>query len=278
MNVTNETCSFSNGTRSHLIANFYLLSMWSVGGSLYFLVEIMKKSGVTNKFFLLPSISLICALAFIFIDLNLFFITDICDDLRNGLEVTQYVLDSLTTISLELAYFFRLRVVINSAKRTGAVSPVLDYLSYLLLFVPATWVVCDILTIVALFNEDLKKKADGKFSQYIFGSWNLALAINDLIMHFGFMIFVLKLTSTATLKMRNKLILVATLLSFNSFGVMIGSIWNFINPDVGRVLIYSFWLSNTFVFLFLNKTVGNVTKHGAKSAQKLNQQQQYERF
>eukprot|EP01126_Amoeba_proteus_P001373 TRINITY_DN10393_c0_g1_i1.p1 TRINITY_DN10393_c0_g1~~TRINITY_DN10393_c0_g1_i1.p1 ORF type:complete len:277 (-),score=34.23 TRINITY_DN10393_c0_g1_i1:388-1218(-) len=269
--MTDYNCTTTtNGTEtnSNPVANFYLVALWSVSGSLYFLGEALRKGGAVNRFFVLPLVSMLCAVSFIFIDLNLLFVTGLCDDVRRRLMVAEYALDTPSSIALDLAYFFRLRVVIDAAKDTGSISPLLDKLSYLLLVVPLSWPACDILSIVSLYHDNLGNMAGGKFAQYVIGAWNIALALNDLVMHFGFLIFILKLAATATVKMKRRLIVVAILLSSNSFGLMAGAIWNFFNAQVGTILIYSFWLNNTFVFLILNKTVGMALKRTPSSTSK----------
>eukprot|EP01126_Amoeba_proteus_P012222 TRINITY_DN15020_c0_g1_i2.p1 TRINITY_DN15020_c0_g1~~TRINITY_DN15020_c0_g1_i2.p1 ORF type:complete len:480 (-),score=66.30 TRINITY_DN15020_c0_g1_i2:283-1722(-) len=246
-------------------ANFYLISLWSVGGSLFVLGVMMKQPNWhVNPFFILPSITLVAATTFVIIDLNFLINRDISEKTARGLIVTQWCVDAISTICIELAYFWRLRVAVQVAIRVHSIPFWVEYVLWVMLIPPLSYPICDIIAICALYSPTLANAANGKLVQIVTGVWAIIVALNDLFMHGGFIIMVLNMAmgkkDAAVQAHKRSLVVIAIILGINPLGYLIGGIVNLIepSPQIGTILIYSFWLNNVFVFLLLNLAISRL--------------------
>ena len=165
-------------------------------------------------------------------------------------------------------YAFRLKLIVNSGISTGAIPSVYKILVLIFFIIPAIYIVCDILAIIAIYNNKLSKLSEGKFTQYVFGAFNIALISNDICMHFCFVYFLLKQIQNVSKKERRNIIIFSMFLCSNSFAHLAGCIYNFFYPLVGTIWLYTFWLNNVLVFLILNIMITKTLKKRKKQFSK----------
>lgn len=262
--TANATCTPAESDyfqRDEPVANLYFVALWSTGASFTLLIQAKDKR---SRFFWLPLIALVMANIFVWIDLN-YSIQQIKYSDLNALTITQLVVDYFTSIALGWAYAFRLRLIVFSGVATGAIHPFWAKFVLLFFIIPATYVACDILGIIVLYDSDLAAKADGEFQTYVFGAFNVALIMNDLFMHISFCYLLLTQLKTVNDVRRRRFIFISVLLACNSIGHLAGCVYNFFNSTVGTIWLYTFWVNNTLVFLLLNKTIASTLRKGSRT-------------
>jgi hypothetical protein len=254
-NETNTTAPLQNNNG---VANFYLVALCSVGLSLRGLLKMKKYN---TPFFYLPMTSLLASIAFIFLDLNQLFYPDMDEHTKKIIGTTMCVLDLFGSISLQFAYYLRLRMVVKAARTTRSIPRWLDLASHLFLLCPISWPVADAIPIWCIWDEEAARMSGGRLSQQVTGAWNLLLAVNDLGMHIGFVFGVVHMLSLRGKKKKDAIYL-ATLLCVNSLGLVAAAVMIFFDAQIGTILGYSFWLNNVLVFLVVN----SILRHAKSSS------------
>jgi hypothetical protein len=251
------------------LVNIYLISLWTVGGSAWLIFTTFRNHGwqACNSLIILPIIAWIATLAFIILDINLvLYQTSITPSNSIKIQTTQWVLDCPSAVALHFAYYFRLQVALQPAKEMKNAPPFLDRLSRAFLVVPISWPVYNTLAICYLWIPELQTWARGHFLNIVVGVWNIGSAVYSIFMHCGFVWVVIRMIGDNPLRKRLKatLIIIAAVLVFNPFGLLMGSIWSFWDLPTGTVIIYSTWLNEVLVYLLLNITI----THGLAQLQK----------
>ena len=236
----------------------YVVGLWSVGASCLLLAK--KKDFYRSHHFYLPLISLFCSTTFITIDLSIYIFPVTKHDTLEGLITTQLLLDGITSMALGMAFFLRLKFMMDTAKKTSLFNAFAYWAVNVFAIVPMLYWVVDVVGIVALYVPDFAARCNGHVTQYAFGSGNIALSINDLGTHATFVYVLLSQMKSCASKLRKRLILTTVFLSLNSMGLLTGAIWSFFNGQVGTVIAYVFWINNVFVFLILNVSINQVFK------------------
>src|SRR3989338_3665899 len=106
---------------SNPVVILYVVSLWSVGASCMLLAK--KKDFYRSHHFFLPLISLFCSTTFITIDLSIYIFPITKESSLVGLVTTQLVLDGISSSSLGLAFFLRLKFTMHIAKKTSLFNP-----------------------------------------------------------------------------------------------------------------------------------------------------------
>jgi len=260
MNITNNN-SLPEPTPAsghYYIYSLYIFSLFSFGASaqnLYLLAR-TTKTGWKNTFVILPFITLITATSYIFLDLQRAFSGGFDDETSRQVSVAQYLLDFPSSVALQLALWLRLRVLLRAESKLGSF-PILEQLSKILLVIPFTWIIADIMGIIGLYKEDYLE-----ISVKIVGIYNILTGVYDILLHSGFIyLFVSRIPSMKKNKQqKKKIIAVAVFICLNSVGLAFGGIYSFFDAVAGYVIIYSTWLVEVFVFMMLNDIVGSILK------------------
>src|SRR3989338_9026493 len=162
----------------------YVVGLWSVGASCLLIEK--KKDFYRSHHFFLPLISLVCNTTFITIDLSIYIFPVTKHTTLEGLITTQLVLDGITSMALGMAFFLRLKFMMNTAKKTYLFNAYAYWAVNLFAIVPMLYWVVDVVGIVALYAPGFAVRCNGRITQYSFGSGIIALSINDIGMHAAF--------------------------------------------------------------------------------------------
>lgn len=256
-NVLNPFDIFIAVNQNHIRgwANVYFIGYATIGVSLALFANLIQRGQWKSPFFFFPLVTFCCACVYNTLDFNLAFMVMTPEAIR-AFYTVEATLDAPSSICMDLAYWLRMRVLLDAQKKTGKLHPILDYGSYLLLYVPLLWLVTDLVNIFSLWLPDMIEWNQGnKFT----GSFNIALAINETIMHFYFVYQIIKGISGAA-KSKDICFLIATSVALSSMPLMLGAgaIVMFFQPIIGSYIMNSAWLSNVAVFLCLNRAIRKV--------------------
>jgi hypothetical protein len=166
-------------------------------------------------------------------------------------------MDWVATVPIDLCYFLRLRILLNADLQFRKNTGFIRYGSLIFLVIPVTWITVDVIGILSIFSSKYNEPA-----VYIFGIWNIGLALNEMVMHSFFVIAIIQHIRRRSQKGILKLSLLSAFVIFNSGILLAGGLTNIFNTQIGATLAYSSWLVNIWVFLALNETV---TKINAES-------------
>lgn len=261
------TATYRESRSINAIANLYLFSLAFVSVSIYLLVLFLKKHSWKNKFFWLPLLHLVNATIFVVIALNIIFVPVTDEDTLTGLNVVLYVVDAISTVSLGLAFFLRLTLLVNSAHSLGQISSATRYASWVLVVPALLFPISSIIGITCLFNQDLAAQADGKICQYITNSFNIAFNLFEVIMNSIFSAVLIKQAGMAPPAIRHRWILASVLLSLIPIVGVAGSVVSFFDAFIGTAISYCCWLIDNSAYLLMNRLLSKGFKSYGGSAQ-----------
>lgn len=247
------------------VLTLYVASLFSAGPTVNLLYKNWKRRGVT-LFFVLPLIALASIIAFMVIDLNLAFSHPefpAHSDTSKILVTVQALLDAISGVALGWAYVLRLRVVVNTSVYLGELPYWVGLAVWVTAIMPTIYPASDIVSIVAQWTDLASTCCGGHLTTYLYGSFNVAFALHDLIMEFS-LAHILFSRTLIDPRRRKRLLIVALSLSIVSAGLMAGAIVTFFNNTLGVQIIYAFWLVNVWVFMETNRILGK-TLEGKKS-------------
>lgn len=247
------------------VYTLYLAAFFSAGPAITLLWKNYQRRGLTS-FFLLPLIAFISIIIYMVIDLNFAWShprisTD--SDTYRRLSTVQFVVDAISGVALGWAYVLRLRIVINTSVQFGEMPYWLGLLAWFTAVMPTIYPASDIVGIVVTWDESLATCCNGNLTTYLYGSFNVAFALNDLIMECA-LAYILFSRTLIDRQRKRRLIVIAMALSLDSAGLLAGAIVTFFESQLGVQIVYSFWLVNVWVFMETNRVLGK-TLEGKKS-------------
>jgi len=218
--------------------------------------------------FFLPLLSMLTSICYIFLDFQRALL-NLTPNQTLGINITQYVLDFISSVTLEFVLWYRLHLFLQAEGKLGSFT-VLIHATKILLLLPLSWIVVDVFGILALFDTKYVNT-----SAAISGAYNGLTGIYDILLHSIFVyLLVTRISSIRKSPKRvRKLKTVAVCLCMNSLILTFGGFYNISDSRVGGVIIYASWVAEVYVFLILNDTfshmmsvkAGDTLKEGPKT-------------
>lgn len=176
--------------------------------------------------------------------------------------IVLYILDWIATVPIDVCYFLRLRILLLADLSFRKYQSVIKIVTLGFLIIPVTWIVVDIIGILSIFSTSYNVAA-----AYVFGIWNIGLAINEIIMHSFFVGVIIRHIRRRAAKDMVRLIFLSIFVVLNSGILLAGGVVNIYNSQIGSTLAYSSWLVNVWVFLALNATVNKFSNDQGDTSQ-----------
>jgi hypothetical protein len=245
------------------VYSLYPLAFISVGGALPLMHRVYQRHGV-SRFWVLPLISMIFSMLYMQIDMNRAWggtmISTFNDDV---LSVIQNLCDMFSSVALGWAYVFRFRVVVRAwVNMPSSSAPKwIAHLSWIVAIMPIIYPTVDIVGIIGIYDSWIGSECcGGTLVNDVYGAFNIAWAINEIIMEISFAVILVKWMHSVSKTRKRVFLLTAVALSVDSVGMLAGGIVSLFYSQLGTQIVYFFWLINVWVFMMSNEQVSRLIR------------------